>query len=157
MVAVHDGALGSESDDRVLDHVAARVPHVDTIADREIRDRHNVSVEVCAELLVLWLALVDVPQHLIVIIAIGAIIIAADPLHNRPTLDDVDAVVAGVHLLIGRVDVDTNAEAVRAEIVAQHLAEAGVAVCIGLGRAEPAQGAIVEERADAISPPFQWT
>ena len=62
-----------------------------------------------------------------------------------PALDDVDAVVAGIHLPVGGVGSDAEREGASEE-VAHHLADAGEAVLVRARRPVALQLAVLEQR-----------
>ena len=72
-------------------------------------------------------------------------------IRDAPSLDDVDAVVAGVHLPVGGVCADAQGEGASEE-VAHHLADAGEAVLVRTRRAVALQLAVLEQRLYGVAP-----
>lgn len=68
-----------------------------------------------------------------------------------PAFDDVDAVVAGIHLPIGGVCADAQGRGASEE-VAHHLADAGEAVLVCARRPVALQLAVLEQGLDGVAP-----
>ena len=162
------------------DRVAGRLPEADhgvgppavlvlaqphLVADLELAHRHLDGVEELAEAQALRHGLVEGSQHLVEIV--GALLLARlhvsdagglpalvvlrrEALDDSPALDDVDAVVPGVHARVVGVGADADRQRA-AEEVADDLADAGPPVVVGAGRAVALELAVPKQRLDGVA------
>ena len=138
-------------------------PHL--VADLELAHRHLDGVEELAEAQALRHGLVEGAQHLVEIV--GALLLARlyvsdaggppalvvlrrEALDDSPALDDVDAVVPGVHARVVGVGADADRQRA-AEEVADDLADAGPPVVVGAGRAVALELAVPKQRFDGVA------
>ena len=162
------------------DRVAGRLPEADhgvgppavlmlaqphLVADLELAHRHLDGVEELAEAQALRHGLVEGAQHLVEIV--GALLLARlyvsdagglpalvvlrrEALDDSPALDDVDAVVPGIHARVVGVGADADRQRA-AEEVADDLADAGPPVAVGAGRAVALELAVPKQRLDGVA------
>ena len=138
-------------------------PHL--VADLELARRHLDGVEELTEAQVLRHGLVEGAQHLVEVV--GALLLARlhtadadglpvlvvfrrESLGDAPAVDDVDAVVPGVHARVFGVGADADRQRA-AEEVADDLADAGPPVAVRAGRAVALELAVPKQRLDGVA------
>lgn len=138
-------------------------PHL--VADLELARRHLDGVEELAETQVLRHGLVEGAQHLVEVV--GALLLARlyavdadglpilvvfrrEALGDAPAVDDVDAVVPGIHARVVGVEADADRQRA-AEEVTDDLADAGPPVAVGAGQAVAFELAVPKQRFDGVA------
>ena len=138
-------------------------PHL--VADLELFRRHLDGVEELTEAQVLRHGLVEGAKHLVEIV--GALLLARlhaadadglpvlvvfrrEALGDAPAVDDVDAVVPGIHARVVGVGADADRQRA-AEEVADDLADACPPVAVGAGRAVALELAVPKQRLDGVA------
>lgn len=156
-----------EADDREgFPPAVHAVEHPHLVADLKLACRDLYRVQELAEAKLFGHGSVEAAEHvveLVPVLLLGwperahpdgvpiRIVLRPQVLCDAPPLDDVDTVVAGVHLPISGVGADTEREGASEE-VAHHLADAGEAVLVRARRPIALQFAVLEQRLDGVAP-----